>query len=558
MVYQNGSMWPPAALRPAPGTVHNHRRDGLWRSETLLDDLRRHRDAIPDETAVIAHRSGAGRQQLSWAEYAARVEQFASALSALGVRRGDVVAMQLPNWWETTTLLLACLRVGAVAAPFTTSIRPRELERMLARVEATVMITVAEWDGHDLAGDLAAIAGRLPRLRHRVVLGREAGAGEVGFEDHFLRTSWAADHAMPLDTAVADPDQVALVLFTSGTTGEPKAVLHTSNTLHAVVATQLAVESAGPGDVTFNPHNVTHVFGFTTSVVLSVTGGITAVLLDVWSPAAAAELVRDTRTTILCGAAVFIDALVKAAKDAEVDLSSLRVLLSGGAPVPPVLVHEVFRELGVPLRAGWGMTEVPSGTWTRAGDPPQWAASSDGRPGPALELDLRAEGAESRENPSRLYVRGAGLCLAVVGRDSGTVEVLADRDDGWFDTGDLVVRDGAGGIRLVGRDADRIGSGFMIPVVDVEAQLLTHPAITDVAVVGYLDGDGHESACAVITAAGPAPGVAEVRAFLTGLAMTDWYQPTRVEVLDVLPRNVNGKVLKRRLRQWLQEAGPTP
>jgi cyclohexanecarboxylate-CoA ligase len=536
---------PHAALRASAEAIARYRSLGLWRATTVLDDLQRHRLERPGEVALIARRRGAPTERLTWARYAATVERYASGLRALGVGPGQVVAVQLPNWWETAALIVACFRVGAIAAPVVTSIRSRELEKMLAHLRVTVVVTVGRWDGYDHAAGLAEMAGRLPALRHRVVLGQAGDAGARHFQDHFTRTEWAERYPMPLAASAVDPDRAALVLFTSGTTGEPKAVVHTLNTLHAGGVPIADDTAIGAGDVMFNPHSLTHIFGIFTGIAMPLFRGVPIVLLDTWNPGDAAAAIEADRVTMFTGAPVFVQALLDAPGH---DLSSLRTLFAAAAPVPPDLVHEVFDRLGVPLRAAWGMTEIPCGTWTRTGMPPGFAAGSDGGPGAAAELELRPE--EGAGNgTARLFVRGAAVCLARVGRDTGTVEVPPD---GWLDTGDLVVSDGAGGIRIVGRVADRIGRGFMIPVRDVEEQLAAHPAVADVAVVGYTAADGHEDPCAVIVPAGAPPTLAELRSYLTGLGMTEWYQPTRVEPVAALPRNANGKVLKEQLRRWLR------
>jgi cyclohexanecarboxylate-CoA ligase len=162
-------------------------------------------------------------------------------------------------------------------------------------------------------------------------------------------------------------------------------------------------------------------------------------------------------------------------------------------------------------------------------------------------------GRADRERPARLFVRGAGVALATLGRDSGSVHVLAEHDDGWYDTGDLAIPDGRGGIRILGRVADRIGGGWLIPVGDVEDALLGYPAIADVALVGYLDEKGFERAAAVIVANGRAPGLSQVRAYLSGAGMTEWYQPSRLEVVERLPRNSVGKVRKDLLRSRVRQ-----
>lgn len=171
---------------------------------------------------------------------------------------------------------------------------------------------------------------------------------------------------------------------------------------------------------------------------------------------------------------------------------------------------------------------------TRSDNPPNWAASSDGRPIAGMELDLRSDAEITKERPGRVFAGGGGVCLATVGRDTGALKITAEHDDGWYDTGDLAIPDGRGGIRLQGRVGDRIGGVFMIPAHDVESELLTNPRIKDVALVGYPDQQGGELACAVLVAASTTPPITldELRQHLTDQGMTEWHLPTRLEYVD--------------------------
>jgi cyclohexanecarboxylate-CoA ligase len=199
------------------------------------------------------------------------------------------------------------------------------------------------------------------------------------------------------------------------------------------------------------------------------------------------------------------------------------------------------------------MTEVMIGTWTRRTDPPDWSAHSDGRPGAGTELDLRGDRPIGRRNPAALFMRGPSVCIATVGRDSGKVTMIAEHDEGWYDTGDLAIPDGRDGIRIMGRTADRINRGFVVPAGDVEAELLNHPGVSDVSLVGVsVEGEILDEAVAVIVASGPPPGLDELNAFLTARGMTDWCLPTQVTFVHALPRNATGKVLKHELRRGLR------
>jgi cyclohexanecarboxylate-CoA ligase len=183
------------ALRPTRFDIERFRQLGAWREETPLDDLWRWREETPDAVAVVAHEAGSGVVRLTYREYAEHVERFAGALYELEVRPGGVVAIQLPDRWQVNALLLASARIGAVSAPIMTTIRPRELERVLRRTGAEVCVTVNRWAGFDHSSALAELAGGLPDLRHRVVLGDALAEDEIDFARHFEQTPWERTHA---------------------------------------------------------------------------------------------------------------------------------------------------------------------------------------------------------------------------------------------------------------------------------------------------------------------------------------------------------------------------
>ena len=537
-------------IRPSDAAVRKFRSAGAWSDSGPISELRRWRDETPDAPAIKAYRADGKDALISYAEYARHVERYAGALYELGVRPGDVVACQLPNWWRAQAFLLGATRLEAVVAPIMTTIRPRELERMLRRVGASVCVTADEWAGFEHAAALAEIAPRLPELRHRVVMGRP-GDGEIEFRSFFEEMPWEQRHPVALDDAREDPDRVAMVLFTSGTTGEPKGALHTQNTLYAAASGVIEVHDIGNDHVRFTPHALMHLTGQLNARIALVEGSST-VQLDAWSGERGLQVLADSGATSIVSAPTFLHDLVAATGGKPAHLPALRTVAFGGTAVPKPLISQLSTVFAARLQGGWGMTEVGSGTTTRSDDPPDWAAYSDGRPIGSMELDLRSDTEITKDRPGRLFVRGPSVCLATVGRDSGTLTVIADHDDGWYDTGDLAVPDGRGGIRLMGRAADRIGGVFMIPVNDVESELLKNPGVADVALVGYPDDKDGELACAVVVPATEPPvTLDELRKYLTDEGMTEWYLPTRLEYVERLPRNENGKVRKELLRRWL-------
>jgi cyclohexanecarboxylate-CoA ligase len=358
-----------------------------------------------------------------------------------------------------------------------------------------------------------------------------------------------------LDDAKEDPDAVSVVLFTSGTSGEPKAALHTENTLFATTAGVCQLLDIESSDVVFSPHALMHMAG-QGSARSALQTGASIVLLDSWSGVRGLEVMAESAATrLVIAAPVYINELIAAigGQNGRQVLPALRTVATGATSIPAPLAAAVLQAFGTPLQTSWAMTETGAATMTRSDDPPDWAAQSDGRPLLSVELDLRSDGEISRERPGELFVRSAGVCVATVGRDTGDVVAISELDDGWYDTGDLAVPDGHGGIRLMGRAADRIGGVFMIPVNDVESELLRHSGVRDVALVGYPDGQGGELACAVVVPSSMAAvTLDELRGHLEAQGMTDWYLPTRLECVDALPRNGTGKVRKELLRRWLR------
>lgn len=544
-----------ATLRPSPDLAQRYRHNGWWRDTGLVGDLRKGRDASPDAVAIEAFAGDRPRTTVTYRRYAQMAERFAGALYELGVRPGDVVAMQLPNWWQACALYVAAARLRAVIAPVMTTIRGRELERLLVRAAAGVFITVDRWDGFDHADLARSLVPRLPGLRHLVVFGQSESGTEIDFSEFFENTAWERRHPVALEEAHEDPDAVSIILYTSGTSGQPKGVLGTQNTWYAGSAGLAAAEAITPSDAVFTPHSAMYSLGGVFALHLPLQTGARAVLLDSWSGSAGLEVIDAAHVSVMMAAPTYFSQLVAvSAAQHRRPLPALRVMAATGTTIPSQVVRDVIATFGLGLRSEWGMTEVGCAAMTRAEDPIDWTLHSTGRPFPSYEFDVRSDDPVTAAQPGRLFVRGPAVCLGTLHGDDNALTVISERDEGWYDTGDLVTWDGRGGIRLQGRVSDRVGGAFMIPIADVEDALREHPAVADVAVVGYPDEHAGELACAVITVKGDTPPtLAELRRHLTDQGMTEWYLPARLELLDELPRNSNGKVQKHVLRSWVNE-----
>lgn len=529
------------------------RANGWWRDRTIVDDLREAAERRPDHPAIVAHRDGAVRV-VAYAELRALTDRFAGALLELGVRPGDIVTIEMPNWWQLPVLYLACARVGAVVNPVQPIMRSRELGFILERTGSRVCVVPHTWRGFSYADMLAGLAGTVPTLEHCVVVGDASGVPRgVDFDRHFVQTPWEEGHpAAELDRLAPDADDVAQVMFTSGTTGEPKGAVHTHNTLYAAMRCEPHALGLGGADVVHMGSPMTHQAGFLYCHFMPVHLGGTAVFQDAWDAHAMLDLVQAQGITLAMGATPFVLDAIAAQRARPRDLSSLRLFVCGGTSIPSHLVREAMEVLGAELVALWGMTENGGVTLTWPGDAPELVADSDGRTVPWMEARI----VDDRGQPcagsqvGRLLVRGASQCLGYFRRpDLYAASLDAER---WFDTGDLARSDGHGGIRIAGRSKDLIiRGGENVPVTEVESLLYRHPRVREVAVVAYPDQRLGERACAVVAPEGEPPTLADLQRHLEGLGMARSFWPERLEIVDELPKTPSGKIQKFALRQRL-------
>lgn len=521
---------------------------GWWRRETFLDDLDRATRDRPGAPAVISYENGEHARTLSYRELTHTVDRFAAALAELGVGHGDVVVLHLPNWWMLTPLYLACGRVGAVAATAIPPFGGRELGQVLEMTEAKACVVAGTYNGIDYAARLRQAAP--PTLRHRIVVGDAAATDALDFTEFFVRTPWEQTHPvghLPRPQA----DEMAQIVFTSGTTGRPKGVAHTYNTMYAATRAFSDSYRLDADDVVLIPHYLTHLAGSAYAIWMPLALGGTCVMQDTTSMELLLDLVAAHGVTLVFGAPMYIMGMIAAQRAQPRDIATLRCLNTGSAPVPPPLVAQAREVLKVRLDSNFGMSECGAITITRADDPEGWAARSDGSPVEWIEVRIDAPPGEPI---GRLLIRGASLCLGYINQ-AGAFDASLDAD-GFFDTGDTARDDGRGGIRITGRRADLIvrRNGLMLPTLEVEAILVAHPAVRDVVIIGYQDPEvpGADLACAIVVPDSALPTLAELAKYLDEqqVSSRDW--PDRLEIAGELPRNAQGKVLRTVLREGLR------
>lgn len=530
-----------------------YRSAGWWRDETILDDLRRAVAATPDKTALVCYQGSEtgtfGPVSLTYRELGDKVERIAGNLHRLGVRHGDVVTLQLPNNWQLVALILACARIGAVAGPVVPIMRRREVEFTTSLTGSPVYIAAATFRKFDYAEMSAEVAAAVPTLRHRILLGGDGSGGALDFDRELLERESSLDGAVE-----AGPDDLAQVMFTSGTTGEPKGVVHSHNTLYSMNKAQADVLHLSASEVTAMGSPTTHQAGYTWNLVMPLLLGATSVHVDHWDARVMLKILQEQKVTFFMGAPPFLSDLINWQKETPYDLSALHTFATGSAPIAPLLVEQARDVLGCRLYALWGMTENGCVTITRPEEPVMRAAESDGTAVAGMEVRIvdRDFGGPVRSGQAGLLqVRGSAQALGYYRRED--VYRRCVTDDGWFDTGDLARDDGYGGIRITGRVKDLIMRGAEnIPAVEVEAALLRHEAVRDVAVVGYPDERLGERACAVLVTGGITLTMDDVQSHLDGLGMAKHYWPERLEFASALPRTPSGKIQKFALRDQIR------
>ncbi|HET7366060.1 MAG TPA: AMP-binding protein [Burkholderiales bacterium] len=528
--------------------IGRERARGVWPQRVATDYLDRWAAEKPQASALAAWQLEEEREtRLSYGELAECVARTASVLEGTGVQHGDVVSFQLPNWWQFVALYLACVRLGAVANPLMPIFRARELGFMLRQAEPRLFVAPARFRGFDHESLARELARALPGMRVLIA----GGAGPDSFERALERSQGASAFRRG---ARLQPDDITQLLYTSGTTGESKGALHTSNTLLCAVRCYAEYMKLGAHDVIFMPSPIAHQLGFCYGMLMALMLGVPLVLTDIWRPARAAQLIEANGATFTFAATPFLADLAALARESGRKFGRLRLFASSGAPIPPAVAQAGRDYLGVAVAASWGMTECSSVTIT----PPDGSRCTESDGCALANGEVRIVDGEGREAPrgtiGALQVRGASLFCGYLKRPQ-----LYQLDaQGWFDTGDLARMDADGYIRICGRSKDVIiRGGENVPVVEVEAALYRMPEIADAAVVAMPDARLQERACAFVTLhRGRSLELAGICERLGAEGFSKHFWPERLEVLAEMPRTPTGKIQKFVLRELAKGLAP--
>ena len=551
-----------------PSLASSWEAAGLWQREPFshyFDETCKRlgaRDALVD-----------GDVRLSFEEVRRRSQALARALAAIGVGRGTMVAVQLPNWWETVVVYHALIRLGAILNPVLPACRERELGFILEEGRAEVLFVPGIYRGFDHRALAERLRAQATALREVIVVRDAPGEMELGFGPLVEgRTDVAGiPGARPGDApdvgtgrgdsrvgARSAPEgaDVLLLMYTSGTTADPKGVLHSHRGLLYEVGSLRGVHALGEDDVILMPSPLTHVSGLIHAALLPFVLGTRAVLMDRWDAGHALRLLGREGVTYMVGAPVFLSDLAFHPGLDPAHVRRFRLFSCGGAGVSPDLVRESRARLGCVAKRVYGSTEFPTLTTTGPDDPPERGLTSDGRAIGAAEVRL-VDDAGTTLPPGRegeILARGPECFL---GYRNAALDGEAFTSDGWFRTGDLGVIDDEGYLTVTGRKKDIvIRKGEKISAAEVEAAVARHPAVADVAVVALPDAATGERACAcVILRPGTSLALDELTAGLRQAGLASHKLPERLEIVVDLPRTASGKVKKHVLRERILGRG---
>jgi acyl-CoA synthetase (AMP-forming)/AMP-acid ligase II len=527
---------------PAKELSRSYRAQKFWTDETLGDfaDARlRHGGECELRiwSSTRPHRSRLRQERL-------RALQVAAGLERLGIRPGDVVAYQLPNWREAVECFAAIALLGAVLIPIVHFYGPKEVRFVLSESGARTFVTADQFGAIDYLAGLAQVRPHLPDLENVIVVGDRVPGDTLSFE------SLVAETPLPGPRRV-DPDAPAVVAYTSGTTADPKGVIHSHRSLLAEVAQLTALQSPGRPQLVGAP--VAHGIGMLSGLLNPLFRGQPIHLIDVWNPAAVLAAMRQEGLASGSGSTYFLTSLLDAPELQQSDLSLMSEVGLGGAPVPAAVADRVDA-LGISLIRSYGSTEHPSTTGSSHDEPAAKRKYTDGHPLPGVELKLLdATGKEVRTGEEgEIVSRGPDLFCGYTD-PALTAETLSP--DGWYRTGDVGVLDEDGYLTITDRLKDIIiRGGTNVSAAEVEELLMRMPGVAEVAVVAAPDPRLGEHGCAFfrMQAGVELAGLEPMRRHLeaSGLAKQKW--PEEIRSVKDFDRTPSGKVKKFALRDLLR------
>ncbi|EET7731033.1 medium-chain fatty-acid--CoA ligase [Escherichia coli] len=519
-----------------------YRQQGLWGDASLADYWQQTARAMPDKIAVVDNHGAS--YTYSALDHAASC--LANWMLAKGIESGDRIAFQLPGWCEFTVIYLACLKIGAVSVPLLPSWREAELVWVLNKCQAKMFFAPTLFKQTRPVDLILPLQNQLPQLQQIV------GVDKLAPATSSLSLSQIIADNTPLTTAITTHgDELAAVLFTSGTEGLPKGVMLTHNNILASERAYCARLNLTWQDVFMMPAPLGHATGFLHGVTAPFLIGARSVLLDIFTPDACLALLEQQRCTCMLGATPFVYDLLNLLEKQPADLSALRFFLCGGTTIPKKVAREC-QQRGIKLLSVYGSTESSPHAVVNLDDPLSRFMHTDGYAAAGVEIkvvdDARKTlppGCEGEEAS-----RGPNVFMGYF--DEPELTARAMDEEGWYYSGDLCRMDEAGYIKITGRKKDIIvRGGENISSREVEDILLQHPKIHDACVVAMPDERLGERSCAYVVLKAPHHSLSleEVVAFFSRKRVAKYKYPEHIVVIEKLPRTASGKIQKFLLRK---------
>lgn len=519
-----------------------YRQQGLWGDASLADYWQQTARAMPDKIAVVDNHGAS--YTYSALDHAASC--LANWMLTKGIESGDRIAFQLPGWCEFTVIYLACLKIGAVSVPLLPSWREAELVWVLNKCQAKMFFAPTLFKQTRPVDLILPLQNQLPQLQQIV------GVDKLAPATSSLSLSQIIADNTSLTTAITTHgDELAAVLFTSGTEGLPKGVMLTHNNILASERAYCVRLNLTWQDVFMMPAPLGHATGFLHGVTAPFLIGARSVLLDIFTPDACLALLEQQRCTCMLGATPFVYDLLNVLEKQPADLSALRFFLCGGTTIPKKVAREC-QQLGIKLLSVYGSTESSPHAVVNLDDPLSRFMHTDGYAAAGVEIkvvdDARKTlppGCEGEEAS-----RGPNVFMGYFDEPELTARALDE--EGWYYSGDLCRMDEAGYIKITGRKKDIIvRCGENISSREVEDILLQHPKIHDACVVAMPDERLGERSCAYVVLKAPHHSLSleEVVAFFSRKRVAKYKYPEHIVVIEKLPRTASGKIQKFLLRK---------
>ena len=530
------------SMRFMRGERAARRAAGEWTGKTVADYARQRAEEEPDVVAVNDETGG-----MTYAQLLTEAQALARGMLAAGVKRGETVSFQLPNWIEAAVVNLACALAGIVVVPVIPIYRQAELRFILKDCRARMLFIPQTFRSIDYPQMIEGLRAELPDLRDVVVV-RGSSARMSRYGDLL-----ATGRGSSAELRAADPDEAKFLIYTSGTTGQPKGVIYSHNQARRPVWASMTVWGIPPGARILMPSPVTHVTGYAYGLEATFGFGTRVTLMEKWDAALAARLIDEHGVEFTISATPFLQELVEEAERSGTSLPSLKIFACGGAAVPPELIrraNKVFANCRA-FRV-FGSSECPMVTQGVLDDP-ELAATTDGR---VFDWEVKVVDADGDRvaagTEGEILARGPSLFR---GYTSAEANREAFDAEGYFRTGDLGIVTADGLLTITGRKKDIIiRGGENLSAKEIEDALHEHPAVREAAVVAMPHERLGEGVCAWLVAAGEArPDRAELADYLIQAGLARQKCPERVEYIAALPKTASGKVKKHELRSMIAQ-----